>query len=69
MFTKPRIGFPAMVVAVLSAYVILLIVRTVGQVAVPMWALPVAVALTAAACYVGASLGTAAREKAASISE
>lgn len=65
MSVRPRIGFPAIVVAVFFAYVILVLVRTVTGVSIPMWAFPVALALTGAASYVGAVLGTAAREKAA----
>lgn len=69
MFAKPRIGIPTIVVAVFFAYALLVMVRAVTGVPIPMWAFPIALALVGAASYVGAGLGTAAREKAAGSSE
>jgi hypothetical protein len=63
-FSKPRIGLFLVVVPVVFAYALLVAVRAVTGFPIPMWAFPVALALVGAACYVGAGLGTAAREKA-----
>jgi len=63
-FVKPRIGFFDVAAVVTFAYALLVTVRVTAEVAIPMWALPAAIAVTAAAHYIGAGLGTAARAKA-----
>lgn len=68
-FSKPRIGFSLAAVPIMFAYALLVAVRAVTGFPIPMWAFPVALALVSAACYVGAGLGTAAREKAVGSSE
>ena len=66
VFAKPSIGFIDVALSVIFAYVLLVMVRAVTGISIPMWVFPVAITLVGAACYVGAGLGTAAREKAAS---